>query len=145
MRKPTGKLMSGSNPQAQQKSKECSLNLGKLDLCATLVPLQSSIPVRKGTSFKLKFWNLNQGTIDGPYSDPGLNPHIWLWMEMPSGSHGSLPVTVTQSLDSQGVKEAGVYDVKGAVFTMPGEWELHLDLLQSDGAKVDEAVQKIWI
>lgn len=113
---------------------------------AQLIPQELPIPVRKRTTFKLYLWNKAEELEGIPYIKAGLTPHVWLWMEMKSGSHGSsVPAIVSPSMNSQGEVVPGAYDVTQLVFTMPREWQIHLELKQKDGTIVDEVVNNIWI
>lgn len=117
-----------------------------LGLSFQLTSLDSRIRVGQEASFRLVFWREGEGSVNGPYSDPGLFPHVWLWMRMPAGDdHGSFPVEVTPSRDSQGVIVPGSYEVTQVVFNMGREWEIHIELKRADGTVVDAAVQTIWI
>ena len=117
-----------------------------LALFFRLTPLSSRIRVGQEASFRLVFWREGEGSADGPYNDPGLLPHVWLWMRMPAGDdHGSFPVEVTPSLNAQGEVVPGSYEVTQAIFNMGREWEIHIELKRADGTVVDAVVQTIWI
>jgi hypothetical protein len=122
------------------------IEFSKVPFQAQFKPQVEPIPVRKKTHFKLYIWDRTEGSPSGPYTDPSFIPSVRLWMQMKSGSHGSdSPISLSSSLDSEGQVEPGVYDVKGLVFTMSGEWEVHLELKQSDGTVVDAGMQNVWV
>jgi hypothetical protein len=128
-----------ATPCAPIAAKECPIHFDKVGFCAKLIAVDSPIPTRKSTSFKLRIWDVTHGTSDGPFANPGLIPYVSLYMHMAAGGHGSLEVTTAAS------SEVGIYDVTGAVFTMLGEWEIRLQLKKNDGTVVDETVQNITI
>jgi hypothetical protein len=67
----------------------------------------------------------------GELKDPSLTLHLMLWM--PDHGHGSFPIELTKT-------SSGVYKADKVFFTMPGYWDLHLQL--KDGDKVIEEV--LW-
>jgi len=128
---------------------DCSLEFRNLKVCAQLGGAQEFYPVGQSVSFKLVFWQKDSSSFFGPYVDLGFTPHAWLWMIMPSGNHGSRPITVSKALDAGGGVKDGIYDVTDVFFSMPpqseGEWwELHIELKNSEGIIVDEAVHLLW-
>ncbi len=118
-----------------------TLNFNQLNVSAKLILVSDSAQVGRKTSFRLILWPKT-----GVYLNQGLLPHVWLWMVMASGSHGSSPVSVESSLDESFQPILGSYEVKNANFTMAGEWEIHIQLKDESGAVVDdEVVQYIWV
>ncbi|WP_081653487.1 FixH family protein [Bacteriovorax sp. DB6_IX] len=67
----------------------------------------------------------------GELTDPEYSLHLKLWM--PDHGHGSFPIEITKVQD-------GVYKADKIFFTMPGYWDLHLQL--KDGESVVEEV--LW-
>lgn len=61
-------------------------------------------------------------------SDYTLTPFIW----MESMGHGSSPIIVTKLGD-------GIYELSEIYFTMPGDWQLHLQL-KKNNALVEDVV-----
>jgi hypothetical protein len=82
------------------------------------------------SSFQLKIWKTQVGTINGPFEDPSEQLHVFLWM--PSMGHGSSPVTLTKIAP-------GEYDVTNVYFIMGGKWQVKFQLI-SNGKVVDETV-----
>lgn len=122
---------------------DCPFEFSKVMYCAQLGRLNKQYVVGKPMSFKLGFWEKDVGTFAGPYVDPGLEVHTWLWMKMETMSHGAAAITVNKSSID------GIYDLTNLVFSMPPRnerqwWELHVQLKKADGTVVDEAVQAIW-
>ncbi|MEO5971119.1 MAG: hypothetical protein ABIQ95_14415, partial [Bdellovibrionia bacterium] len=87
-------------------------------------------------AFTLRFWKLGEGNISGPYSEPTLPVFVRLWM--PSMGHGSSPVSLSPSLDSNGVIIPGVYEVTQVYFVMRGKWEIQVQL-QNKSQVVEQA------
>lgn len=117
-----------------------------LALSFQLTPLNANIRVGQRVSFRLTFWREGEGTSVGPFVDPGLSPHVWLWMRMPGGDdHGSSQVVVVPTLNTEGESSIGSYDVTRVVFNMAREWEIHIELRRADGTVVDAVIQTIWI
>jgi hypothetical protein len=76
-------------------------------------------------SFLLKFWRPNladqsQVLLDFPQA---LSVHLW----MPSMGHGSSPVTITRL-------DVGTYLIEEVYFSMPGVWEIQIQLKDENGA-----------
>lgn len=128
---------------------ECPIHFKTLNYCGQLASPSGPYPVGEAISLKLALWQRNTSNFLGPYSDPGLTPYAWLWMNMRSGSHNSLPVVTTQAQDTHRQAISGVYDLNNVVFTMAPQsegdsWEIHLELKQADGTVIDSAVQTLW-
>ena len=118
----------------------------KLKMQANLIPEEVPIPLNRATTFKLQFWSEGQeGALKKFDQDPPLTPHVWLYMRMPSGAHGSAPVKVSPSLDVSGNPIPGVYEVSHLVFTMVGEWDIHIELINEDKKVIDEFVHIVQI
>ncbi len=139
-------LLSKRSPKHSSFSKrsevydpQCPFSFYDLELCAELRPLETP-RVGRSIPYQLVFWSRIEGNPWGPYIDPGLQPHIWLWMNMPTGGHGSSPVRIESSLNENGEVEEGVFKVKNIVFTMQGAWEIYLQLKDQDGNIIDEAL-----
>jgi hypothetical protein len=148
-------ILKTSGPASKQSTEksalsDCPLDFKKVAYCGQLAPLQKTLIVGNSNQYKLGFWQKDVANFMGPYSDPGLTPHVWLWMVMPTGSHGSLPVLVSQDIDASGIVVPGVYQVSQVVYTMPCRsqeewWEIHVELKKADGTIADEAVQKLCL
>lgn len=75
-------------------------------------------------AFLLKFWRENAADKSPIVQDIQAAVNVRLWM--PSMGHGSSPVTV-QRLD------VGTYLVEDVFFSMPGDWEIEVDLTNESG------------
>lgn len=64
------------------------------------------------------------------------NVNIELWM--PGMGHGSLPTSVT-------AVSTGEFLVENIVFTMPGEWEIRIQILTEDGTIAEQNSFKLVI
>lgn len=82
---------------------------------------QEPIPMRY-ESFLLKFYSESDPTrsIDPPM---GLQPYVQLWMS--SMNHGTSPVQIEKL-------EEGLYRVHKIWFSMPGEWDLRIQLKEGN-------------
>jgi hypothetical protein len=134
-----------SDSQALEAGDEFQpLEFKSLPLMAQLFPLQNASRLSTENSFKLKFWSRRNGDAKGPYLEPGSTVDVRLWMRMASGDHGSLPVSVSSSVDSRGEVIEGVYDITKVRFTMKGKWEIQIRLKTNDRI-VDEVVQYVQV
>lgn len=126
---------------ATQQNGSCPLAFPRHGMCGELVWDQA--PNSQDPSFfVLRFWKMNEATSSGPYSNPGLDVFVKLWM--PSMGHGSSPVTLVQARDNGGQAISGVFQGSNAYFIMPGSWEVRVQL--RTGAQVDEeAVENVEI
>ncbi len=127
----------GSNGEAVT----CPLAFPKHGLCASvewLVTPNDQDPA----SFTLRFWSADEGTVSGPYANPGLSVGVKLWM--PDMGHGSAPVTVESARDSDGHVLPGIYNGSGASFIMPGDWEVRVQL-KNGTALSEEAILEVHI
>jgi hypothetical protein len=75
------------------------------------------------SKFILKTWDRNHGTLNGPYQDLILTPHVFLWM--PAMGHGSAPVKIKKIAQ-------GEYEISSVQFIMGGKWEIKFQLLKDD-------------
>jgi hypothetical protein len=87
-------------------------------------------PIKGQNKFVLKSWNIEEGTINGPYQDLPAKLHIYLWM--PDMGHGSAPVKIKKVAE-------GEYDVANVYLMMGGTWEIYFQLLENE-AVLDEVV-----
>jgi hypothetical protein len=103
--------------------------------------------IRHRYSVALMFWDEAKGNMtEGPYVDPGYVVSAYLWMVMPGGeSHGSSPVTVSASFDATNQVIPGVFQVDGIVFSMYGDWQIHIELKNVDGEVIHAFVQDIHV
>jgi hypothetical protein len=67
------------------------------------------------------------------------NYNVSVKLFMPSMGHGSHPTQVIQEVDQAGNKIQDRYRVKNVYFTMPGDWEIRVDL-KRDGKIIDSAI-----
>lgn len=120
------------------KPKSCPLSLPNQGFCASLTwdrqPTED-----EGGIFTLRFWKSADGSESGPYVSPPFTVAVKLWMA--SMGHGSSPVRVAQTKDQGGVEIPGVYTASDVYFSMPGEWEIWVQLKQNkqviEQAKLD--------
>lgn len=63
-------------------------------------------------------------------SDYTISPYLW----MESMGHGSSPIKIIRVAD-------GIFELSEIYFSMPGDWQLHLQLLKNNEA-IDEVVFK---
>jgi len=111
----------------------CPLSFKTSGYCASLI--WQSTPSDQGPmSFTLQFWNVAGGSSQGPYADPPGAVIVKLWM--PSMGHGSSPITLSHSQNSNGNAVPGVFLGTDAYFIMPGDWDVHVQLL--NGTQVSE-------
>jgi len=122
-----------------QLSTDCPLSFPLSNYCASLTWLNT--PTFEGeNSFTIHFWDAKSGSSHGPYSDPPHSVFTKLWM--PSMGHGSSKITLARSADSSGVAIPGVFLGTDVYFTMPGAWDVHIQL--KDGSKiVEEALDSL--
>ena len=110
------------------KSTACTLRLEKAKLCAAIAWVEQPSDDAMG-SFSLTFTPL----VGGLAIDPAGTVKVKVWM--PSMGHGSAPTQVTR-------KTSGVYDVTNVYFSMPGQWQIVIMLM--DGATVaDQVVENL--
>lgn len=117
-------------------SQTCPLHFEKENLCAELAWV-SQPSDEEGGVMTLRFWSATDGSKDGPYIAPAVQPHVYLWM--PHHGHGSSPIQTQSLTDAQGSALEGEYKLSGIYFVMPGGWEFHVQL-KSNGSVLDEAI-----
>lgn len=121
-----------STPEAS----ECPIRFEKVGLCAA--PSWVSLPTKvEGGVMRVLFWSQSEGAQDGPYVNLSEIPHVYLWM--PAHGHGSSPVQVQAATDAQGEVVTGEFLVNDIFFIMPGNWDVHFQILEN-GSVVDEAM-----
>lgn len=77
------------------------------------------------SSFFIKFWDIYQSDILGPYQHLENKLCVFLWMRMPDGNeHGSSPVTL--------VKKDDYHIVDDIYFIMSGNWEVRIRTVEHD-------------
>ena len=128
------------NPISQKPS-DCPLLFAKQGLCASWTWAKAPND-EDFAQAQVRFWKVDEATSSGPYVDPSLTVSAKLWM--PSMGHGSSPVTVQRHLDASGAALPGIFDVSKVYFSMPGPWEVWLQLKQ-DGKVVEQAKLDVWI
>jgi hypothetical protein len=116
---------------------DCDFYFKTQNLCASLDWIKTPSSDEAG-SFKLYFWDKNQGTAQQPVF---LNPdgQVLVKLFMPSMGHGSSPVSVTQAQTASGDPFEGVFDVKNVFFVMPGAWEIRILFKATNGQLSDQA------
>lgn len=117
-----------NSPQSQS----CSLPLTKLNLC-----LQMSWESRPNQESMGSFI-VDVSDLEGHASTlpPQASLGVVLWM--PSMGHGSSPVRVDPLSESR-------YRASRVFFIMPGEWEIHFQVHNSQGDLIDESVDPFRI
>lgn len=75
------------------------------------------------SSFILKTWKTDTGTVNGPYLDLPNTLKVILWM--PSMGHGSAPVKITKM-------GPGEYKVTNIYFVMPGRWDVKFHVTKAN-------------
>lgn len=129
-------------PAPVEKARDCELDFSKAGFCASW-----SWDQRPGDdhgdevtgSAVLRFWKKGEGSPFGPYMDPEGTVAVKLWM--PAMGHGSSPVTVRPQSDAAGSRIPGVFTASRIFFSMPGEWEIRVQL--KNGTQiVDQASRK---
>lgn len=111
---------------AASPAEPCQFRFPIAGLCASLE--WEVIPGDQFGEFLLRFWDEARSGAKGPYVDPGSSIAAMLWM--PSMNHGSRRSIVITRLDQ------GVYRATRADFSMPGHWEIWVQL--KDGAVIVE-------
>lgn len=112
----------------------CPLSFAKSKLCASLEWLSPpSLDEEKPGRVRVRFWSAETGSPSGPYVNvdsqtSGLKVGVKVWM--PDMGHGSAPVKVGASKDSQGGAITGVYESQEIYFSMGGHWEVFVQLKQ---------------
>lgn len=74
-----------------------------------------------------------------PIEPPGL---FKVELAMPEMDHGSVPTQIQRILDSRGQPLVGVYEISNIYFSMGGDWDVNLSLLDSDG---NEEIQTLKV
>ncbi len=124
-----------SLPNSEPQLADCTLAFPKQNLCASLTWEKMPTDDETGT-FTLRFWDPSVGTVNGPYVSPAQSVSAMLWM--PSMGHGSSPIHVSPELDASGAAIPGIFNATGAYFSMPGHWQMRVQLKQ-DRQVVEEA------
>lgn len=131
----------GTSPSNPPQGSDCPLKFPKAGYCAELTWDQPPTD-QDPASFMLRFWDSAKATRNGPYSDPNGTAFVMLWM--PSMGHGSARVTLVHSKDSGGQDVPGVFEGSNAIFIMPGDWDVRVQLRQGTSVR-EEAILKIKI
>jgi hypothetical protein len=111
----------------------CAFRFSRAALCAELSWTREPSEDETG-EFELRFWDFRTATEHGPYVAPTATVAAKLWM--PSMGHGSAPIRVRAATDAAGASIPGVYRATGVSFSMPGEWELWIQL--KNGSQIVE-------
>lgn len=110
----------------------CPIVFPKAGLCASLEWMKKPTEDQTG-SLGLRFWNSTGASASGPYRAPAQKVAVKLWMA--SMGHGSSPVSV------QPTTTPGVFEATGVYFSMPGDWEIWVQLKNGneivEQAKID--------
>lgn len=116
------------NPNAEIKS--CPHKLSTSGKCISLdwevLPTEEDFG-----QFLIKIWRPNLADESELLEEVKDDVSVFLWM--PSMNHGSSPVTVKQ-------EDIGTYRVSDVFFTMPGEWEIHIQLKNNNEVKDQVAI-----
>jgi hypothetical protein len=117
-----------ARPESAHESKslaDCDVIFKTQGLCASMdwvkYPNEGEV-----CAFTLRFWKVGQANASGPYLEPTFPVFVRLWM--PSMGHGSSPVSISPSMDSNGLAIPGVYEVTQVFFVMRGQWEIQVQL-----------------
>jgi hypothetical protein len=102
----------------------CALYFKTQKLCASVEWLQKPTAASQA-GFLLKFWNPRTGTAQGPFTAPPGDPRVSLWM--PAMGHGAEPVVLRPD-----ERKSGIFQVSHAQFSMSGDWEIWVSLLDGD-------------
>ena len=125
--------------QAAVGATACPIEFKKAALCAELVwtvaPKKTEMPTEKDKAeFTLRvFQKAKKGTTLKP------GDTLTAKLFMPSMGHGSMPTQVEEMRDEQGNVMLGSFRVKDVYFSMPGKWEIRLDLKRGEKL-IDRAV-----
>src|SRR6185369_5284843 len=107
---------------------KCDVAFNEFGLCGTI--FWSERPkVNQKNEFLIKFWNASSATSDGPYENLPGPVSLTVWM--PSMGHGSSS-DIKLSVDSSGKALTGVYQVSEVYFTMPGRWEIWVQVKRGE-------------
>ena len=77
----------------------------------------------------IRFWRKVDGADSSHGIDPGFLVAVKLWM--PGMGHGSSPVLVQPAQDESGASMPGSYEASRVYFSMPGKWEIWIQLKQN--------------
>jgi hypothetical protein len=108
--------------QTQSQSGHCAFSFSGSVSCAEMLWEKNQTADDTG-SFFLHFGTLAANANLLP-QDPAQIRSVRLWM--PAMGHGSSPLTVTRL-------NTGVYHVTGVWFSMPGEWEIQIQIQDEHG------------
>lgn len=114
--------------QAATENPPCSIPFKKVALCGelmwTIAPKKSEMPTEKDKAeFTLRLFQ--EGNKSAFQAGDTLSAKLF----MPSMGHGSLPTHVEEESGSKGVRN---FRVKDVYFSMPGKWEIRLDLKRGE-------------
>ncbi len=120
------------------ESPKCELYFKKVQACGQIEwvvkPKKVEIPTPKDQAeFKIQFFKKNR-----THEKYTLAETIRVKLFMPSMGHGSQPTSVSQETDDQGHPIPGSYRVKDVLFSMPGDWEIRVELKKHDKV-IDQA------
>jgi hypothetical protein len=113
-----------SKATARRSDPSCDFYFKSKDLCASLEWIKKPTALSEA-EFRLKFWNTQTGSPQGPFVAPPGDLRVSLWM--PAMGHGTAPVTMTHDKD-----QSGIVQVSHASFSMKGDWEIWVSLLSGD-------------
>ncbi len=80
-------------------------------------------------TFVLKFWRPNAADQSPVLQDVQGEVKVRLWM--PSMGHGSSPVVVSKA-------DVGTYKVDEVFFSMPGDWDIEVTVVNANQEVIDE-------
>lgn len=117
------------NPQGPYFESNCSIQFQNSHLCLDWKWESAPTQQKKGT-FYFKVYRRNNLDKSPVLLDLASPPDVILWM--PSMSHGSSPVSVSQ-------EDVGTYRAHNVFFIMTGDWEIKIQV-KENGQVIDEAI-----
>jgi hypothetical protein len=121
----------------QKSAATCPLAFPSAGLCAAIHwDKQPTADEQAGASaFTLHFWKKG-GSATGPYLDPQATVAVQPWM--PEHGHGIRPNPQIHR------RATGVYSTDDFYFSMPGKWDIRVQL-KSEGKVIEQAIEQIQI
>ncbi len=121
--------LAGETPPPRPAA-QCSFFFEKEKLCADLVwtrpPVNVAAPTEKNQAeFTLRFWKEGLEPGEKVAADPASGLLVSLWM--PAMGHGSEPTEVRKD-----ARMPGVFQVGHVLFSMGGDWEIWVTLLDGN-------------
>lgn len=128
---------------ADEKKVACPIQFKKTGLCAeltwTILPKKVEMPTENDKAeFTLQVFKNPRLPVGSSGAQEPLAQDLAVKLFMPSMGHGSLPTQVEAEVDEKGHKISGKFRVKDVYFSMPGKWEIRLELKKA-AAVLDRA------